>query len=107
MSLLSEIENVLSEKKAENITIIDIGDRNPFYDMCIICTAINERSLEAISESLADFLYKEKKIIAKKDGQPESGWIVLEAEDILINIFTEAKRDNFRLEELGSSGYAS
>lgn len=107
MSLLSEIENILNEKKAENITIIDIGDRNPFYDMCIICTAINERSLESISESLTDFLYKEKKIIAKKDGRPESGWIVLEAEDILINVFIEAKRDNFRLEELGSSGYAA
>lgn len=105
MSLLAELEQILSDKKAEDISIIDIGDGNPFYDMCMLCTAMNERSLEAIAEALEDFLFEEKGIRAKKDGKPESGWIVIEADSILINIFTQSQRDNFKLEELGSIGF--
>ena len=100
MELLKKIEDLLDEKKVEDITILDVKDRTPFSEYYVIGTALNERSLEAIAQALEDLLFREKGIDIKKDGTPESGWIAIEADNVLVHVLTKEKREIFKLEDI-------
>lgn len=68
--------------------------------MVIIGSASNERQLEAVAQALEDLLFRKENIDIRRDGKPESGWIVIEAENFTIHILTKEKREEFKLEEI-------
>lgn len=98
--LISQIQTILDEKKVKDVVVLDVKDRTPFSDYYLIGTAINSRSLEAVAQSLEDFLFREEGISIKREGTPESGWIVVDAGGVVIHVLTEEKRKLFQLETI-------
>lgn len=98
--LLSEIQTILEDKKAEDIVTIDVSDRTPFSDYYVIATAPNERAMEATAQALEDGLWEQEEIETKKEGQIESGWIVVDCGRVLVSLFTAQMRAHYQLEDL-------
>lgn len=100
MKTLEKVVNALEEKKCENVLTIETKDRNPFADYIVLASANNERQLEAVAQTLEDILFREEGIQIKRDGKPESGWLVIDAGNLIVHVLTKEKREEFRLEEI-------
>ena len=88
----------LEDKKASNIIIIKVKN-NIMVDFFIIASANSVYHLKTLSNYIKQEL---NEYIYRIDGTPESEWIVLDAGNILIHLFTERLRRIYNLEELGN-----
>ena len=95
-----EICDFLDERKAEDIAVFDVSGISPFASYYVIATAPNHRALGAIAELLEDKLEQEGLIRGKAEGTSDSGWIIVESEDVIVHLFTSVNRKEFALEDL-------
>ena len=94
------IADLLSNKKARDVVIIDIAEKSSFADYFVIATAGSERQMGTLAEEVED-KFAELEIEPKsKDGRPETGWILVDGGDIIVNLFTEDTRDKYTLEKI-------
>jgi ribosome-associated protein len=97
---LTAARKSLDEHKAEEIKVIDVRSLTPFAEYYIIATAPNERALGAIAELVADDLMAKKVPVRKIDGTPESGWIIVDAGEVLIHLFLAETRQQVDLDSV-------
>lgn len=94
------LANLLSERKAQDIKLIDIAEKSAFADYFINATAGSERQLGALADDIKD-KFAECGIIPKNnEGRPESGWILVDGGDVIVNIFTKDTRDKYTLDKI-------
>ncbi len=98
---LSKICNhSLFDSKAENITLLDVRDVSSFADEIIIATANSNRHVISVSEKLVETLKENKVNIMGVEGEPDSGWILVDCGDVVINIMRSEQREFYDLESL-------
>ena len=100
MIVLEDILNAIEDKKCEDVVAINTEGRNPFADYIIIGSASNPSQLAPVAQAIKKLLIHKEKIEIRREGKPESGWIVIEAENFIIHILTKEKREEFKLEEI-------
>lgn len=94
------IADLLSNKKARDVVMIDIAEKSSFADYFVIATAGSERQMGTLAEDVED-KFAELEIEPKsKDGRPETGWILVDGGDVIVNLFTEDTRDKYTLEKI-------
>jgi ribosome-associated protein len=89
-----------SDKKAENIRILDLRKISSFADYFVICTGTSEPHLKAIGTEIREKLRDDLGLTAHADGFPASHWVVLDYHGVLIHIFQPEKRAFYDLESL-------
>lgn len=94
------IEDILIEHKAEEVEVIDVHEKTPFADFYILATAGNERMLKALKEYVEEACAKNKIDIGHIEGKAETGWILIDAHHVIINLFTQSERERISLEQL-------
>ena len=96
------IADILNEKKARDIVMIDIAEKSSFADFFVNATGGSERQLGALADEVED-KFAELGITPKsKDGRPDTGWILVDGGDVIVNLFTEKTRDKYTLEKIWS-----
>ena len=90
----------LDAKKAQDIVILDIAERSGFADFFVIADAGNARLLEALADEAEDKMALAGEILDHREGTGESGWILLDFGDIIINLFTKDQRDHYNIEKV-------
>ena len=98
--LIKETKELLEDKKGEDIKIIDVRQRTPFTDYYILATAPNMRAIGAYADALEDFFQKRVEDLRQSEGQPESGWVLVDAGEVAVHLFSAAKRQDMNLEDL-------
>lgn len=98
--IVTIVKKALDKHKAEDISVIDVREKTPFADYYVLATAGNMRQLNALKEIIEDELAKAKFEIGHIEGKPESGWILIDAHHVIINLFTRQERERISLEEL-------
>lgn len=92
-----------SEKKAEEIIVLDLRGLISFADFFVVCSGTSEPHLKAISGEIEDKLQKEHGVNPSNvDGYPSSQWMVIDYMDVLVHIFASDKRGFYALEDLWS-----
>lgn len=94
------IAQMLSDKKARDIKLIDIAEKSAFADFFINATAGNERQLSALAEDVKDKFFENEITPRNNEGRPESGWILVDGGDIIVNLFTKDTRDRYTLDKV-------
>ena len=96
-----------SEKKAKNITVVDVGQFLAITDHFLICSAPSERQVKTIAEEIervlagsGDTREPEKRKPIRREGSPEGGWILLDYGDFVVHIFSDEMRGYYDLERL-------
>ena len=95
-----QIAKALDAKKAQDIVLIDIAERSGFADWFVIADAANPRLLEALADEAEDKMAQLGEELHHKEGVGESGWILLDFGDIIVNLFIKAKRDYYNIEKI-------
>ena len=97
--MLEIIVKTLNEKKGEDILAIDVSKSSPICDYFVLCSATNERQLLSLANAIDDELAKNNYEIKKIDGKG-SKWIIVDAKEIIVHIFTKEERESYNLEKL-------
>ena len=90
----------LDEKKVKDICIIDINEKSGFADYFVIATVGSQRQLDSVSDLVEDKLAEDGILVKHVEGEPASGWILMDYGDIIINLFTEDQRNRYQIEKV-------
>lgn len=100
--LALEVAKMLSEKKAIDITLINISEKSSFADYFVNLTAGSERQLGALANEVEDKMAELGCVPKSSEGKPETGWILVDCGDVIINLFTRDIRDKYSLDKIWS-----
>ena len=102
-TLAHHIVNIVEEKQAADIVLLDISEQTSLADYFIIATVDNERQAKAIEDELLVVLKLEQNIrplnIEGVDGRG-GGWALLDYGDVIVHLFTAETREHYDLEGL-------
>lgn len=99
------IETIL-DKKGSEILLLDIREQAIFTDYFLIGNAENERQLQAMAEGVAyDAKHKGGIPANSIEGDPQSGWILVDFGDLIVHLFGPTQRTYYNLEELWSKAH--
>ncbi len=105
LELARHIVEVISDKKGENVVLLDIRDVSILADYFIIASATSERQAQAVVEAV----YEEtKKALNARplhtEGEPASGWVLMDYGGVVVHLFAPEVRAYYDLEELWKEG---
>ncbi len=90
---------VLDEKKGSDIIILDLRDVNSYLDYFIITTGNSRIHCRALARELERFGHSEE-LRQRNKPDYDSGWIILDFNELIIHIFTQEMREYYQLEKL-------
>ena len=101
MNQLEVIVKTIDDKKGENINIIDMRNISSLSSYYVICSVNSERQASAIAHEI------EKELITKnlpynhtEGKRSDSRWILVDAEEVIVHIFTKEEREVYNLDLL-------
>jgi ribosome-associated protein len=101
-SLLDAIVEGMQDRKAKNITILDISKlENRVTDYFVICDADSKTHVKSIADSVEDMVIKlthEKPY--HTEGQQNSEWILIDYINIVAHVFLRETREFYNIEGL-------
>jgi len=97
---LKLILSTLSDKKATDIDVYDFKTSFFIHETMVIASANNPRLLDALSDYLIETIEKSDLVIHHTEGSSESGWILIDTDQILIHLFLEETRAYYQLDVL-------
>ena len=96
--------HALSEKKAEDLQVIDIRGISVIADYFVIASANNTNQIQAMVDAAEEDLYKAGYHCAQKEGNTSSSWVLMDYKDIIIHIFSQEDRLFYDLERIWRDG---
>lgn len=99
-ALLKLVYDALESKKAENITVYALEENRGIADYFVIATGHVSAHLRALIESVRMALKEAGRPQPRVDRCLDSGWLVLDAHDIVIHVFTPEDREFYDLDGL-------
>jgi ribosome-associated protein len=91
------------DKKALDLTVLDLRKASGFTDYFVICSGANPRQVRAIADSVIDALEHEGVKAAHVEGYDRSEWILLDYFDFIVHVFAPETRMFYALERLWGS----
>jgi len=100
--LLASIVDGMQEKKAKNITILDLHKiENRIADFFVICDADSGTHVDAIADSVEEVVLKQSgEKPYHSEGQQNSEWILLDYINIVAHVFLKETREYYNIEGL-------
>jgi ribosome-associated protein len=96
------IEKILDNNKAQNITSINLKNKSYIADFMIIASGTSSRHLQSLSEILVSELKKLGLHNCRIEGKDSNDWKLVDAYDVIVHIFHPEKREFYDLEKMWS-----
>jgi ribosome-associated protein len=90
----------MQDKKAEEITVLDVRDLTSFTDYFIVCTGESEPQLRTIAKNIEEKIGATGVRPHHLEGKSEHGWILMDYDDFVVHIFSRDTRTFYDLERL-------
>ncbi len=91
---------VLDDKKAADITVLDVSEQSSITDYLVLATATSEPHLRALRVELEKALDAGKVHLVGMETSQESGWMIIDAFDVMVHLFLAQTRERYGLERL-------
>lgn len=99
-SLTKLVTETLEDNKANDIQVLDVTALTDMTDRLIICSAISARHVDALRDKIVVTVKAEGHRPSCIDGESESGWILIDLQDVIVHIMLPETRDFYSLEKL-------
>ena len=100
MDLVKLCCRVLDDKKAGELTVLDVSEQSSITDYLILATATSEPHLRALRIELEKALDAGDVHLVGMEIAQNSGWTVIDAFDVMIHLFLTDARERYGLERL-------
>ncbi len=91
---------ILDDKKAADLTVLDVAAQSSITDYLVLATATSAPHLRALRVEVEKILDAAQVQIVGMETAQESGWMVIDAFDIMIHLFLTETRERYGLERL-------
>ena len=102
--LLKKAVEALSDKKAEDITVLDIRNVSTIADYFIIANGTNQNQLLAMQDAVDEVMYKSGVHAKQIEGNRSSTWILMDYQDVIVHLFSKEDRLFYDLERIWKDG---
>lgn len=104
LEIVKTAVEALRDKKAEDVTVIDITGVSSIADYFIIANGNNQNQLIAMQDAVDEALYKAGLHAKQIEGNNKSTWILMDYEDIIVHLFSKEDRLFYDLERIWRDG---
>lgn len=104
MNLAEKIAKILYDKKALDITVLNVGHMTVITDYMVIASGRSALQVKALADDVDDMMAMEGVALRTKEGMNEGRWIVLDYGTVLVHIFHPEDRQFYHLERLWNDG---
>lgn len=94
----------LEDKKAEDISIIDISEVSVLADYFLIASGSNRSQIQAMCDHVEDMLGRNGTAVKQIEGYDSANWILMDFGDIIVHIFDKENRLFYDLERIWRDG---
>tara|TARA_B100000902_G_scaffold182596_1_gene175344 strand:- start:461 stop:808 length:348 start_codon:yes stop_codon:yes gene_type:complete len=102
VEIKNNIEKILDNNKAHNISSINLKNKSYIADYMIIASGTSSRHLQSLSEILVAELKKLGMDNCRIEGRESNDWKLVDAQDVIVHIFHPEKREFYDLEKMWS-----
>lgn len=94
------ISEIMFNKKAFDVVLIDLRKLATFADFFVICSADSTIQVKAIADDLDKSLNNEGVKCWHKEGYQALNWVLMDYVDVIVHIFKKEARNFYNLEKL-------
>ena len=99
--LAQHIAGYAADKKAIDLTVLDVRGILGYTDFFVIGTGNTERQVKAIHDGIHESMKKELGELPRRvEGLPEARWVLMDYLDVVVHVLTPEAREFYRLEQL-------
>ena len=104
LELVKKIASALEDKKAEDITVIDIREISSIADYFVIANGNNPNQLIAMQDAVDEVMYTNGVHSKQVEGNNNSTLILMDYKDIIVHLFSKEDRLFYDLERIWRDG---
>lgn len=95
-----KLAELLNNKKAEDIVVIDIAEKSSFADFLVVASGTSDRHIESLTDDVEDLAAQDGVPTKGIEGKNGTGWILLDLGDVIVNIFSREMRSKYNIEKV-------
>lgn len=92
--------DIAEDRQAHDILLLDVRGICSYADAFVFLSAESKRQIEAVREAMQRGLREAGRRLLHVEGEPESGWVLMDFNDVIVHIFSPEERDFYRIEDL-------
>lgn len=100
--ILKIVQDVLDERKGQNITTLDVRGKTSFTDYMVVVTGTSDRHLRSLCDYVAEKLKESGIKPLGIEGDLGSDWVLLDLGDVIVHAMNAQARGFYQLEKLWS-----
>ncbi|MBV8934043.1 MAG: ribosome silencing factor [Kutzneria sp.] len=89
-----------ADKKAHEITVLDVSDQLVITDCFVIASAPNERQIGAVVDNVEEKMREAGTKPVRREGAREGRWVLLDFVDVVVHVQHTEERSFYGLERL-------
>ena len=99
--LAAHAVEAMADKKAKDITVIDLRDVSNMADFFVVGTGESDLQVRAIANGVMDHIEEVcEELPWKREGLDHLRWVLLDYVDLVVHVFLPGRRDHYRIERL-------
>jgi ribosome-associated protein len=100
LELAKKCADLALDKKAIDPIVLEVKDLTAITDYFVICSGTSSRHIRTIADEIVDKLKKKDIKPFHFEADETYEWVVVDLINVIVHIFSEEKRGNYRLEHL-------
>ena len=102
-TLRNAVVTALEDKKARDITVLDVRKLTALFDYAIIATGDSSRQTKALARHVQASAKEIGGTVIGSEGEETGEWELVDLGDIVVHVMQPAVREYYNLEELWSA----
>jgi ribosome-associated protein len=99
-SEVSRVVRAALDKKAQDVTLLDLRNTPAFTDFFVLCSGLSQRQVKAIADAVEEALRQVKVRPAHIEGYDRADWVLMDYFTFIVHVFTPQTRAFYGLERL-------
>ena len=91
---------VADERKAENISLLDVRKTSPVADYLVLATALSRPHIEALEQKIVEALEEDGLKVHHRSRPQSDSWRVLDFGGVMVHLMSADARELYALERL-------
>ena len=94
------VVDAASDKKAEDILVLNVSEVTTIADLFVLCSGRSERQVQAIADAIVEKAKEAGRQPFGIEGYSGGRWVLVDLGDVVVHAFVPEERQLYRLERL-------